>query len=69
MKERKDAFKCLESLIFLPGTPTLLHDSSESILYFFVSKTINERIQHGDHNGVKNRSHLILSQSVRLTWF
>ena len=34
----------------------LLHDSTESIFYFLVSKTVYEWIQHGDDNSVKTEA-------------
>ena len=68
-KKKNDEIRSLATLSFqLPGAHCFLHDSNESIFYFFVSKTVNEWIQHGDDNSIKNRSHLIPSQGVGLTW-
>ena len=68
-KNNDDEIRNLVSLsLYLPGAHCFLQDSDESIFHFFVSKTVNEGIQHGDDNSIKNRSHLIPSQGVGLTW-
>ena len=67
---KKIKVNCLEKMLLeFPGALSLLHESNESIFHFFIPKTVNEWIQHGDHNSIKNRCHLIFAQGVGLPWF
>ena len=48
----------------IKGTPFLVITFHKPFFKILISETVEQRIQHRDHHGVKHRSQLILSQGV-----
>jgi hypothetical protein len=67
---RKTKLQCICSMgnLYKYLKPSFIFNFFQGLFYILVPEAINQRIQHGIHNGIKQWGHFILIKRVGRTW-